>query len=162
LSEEDAMSRRDYYKDPAAPTPTTVKPATSAIVVNEQSEILLHHRTDNNSWGLPGGTMEAGESIAQCLVREVKEETGLDVEPEYLVGLYSDPEHVVAYSDGEVRQQFSMCFYCKLQGGEIKVSDESFEVRFVAFKDIKNFDIHPSIRRRIQHYIEQREQPYFS
>jgi ADP-ribose pyrophosphatase len=156
------MTRTDYYNDDNAPRATSLKPATSAIVTNDKGEILLHHRTDNDSWGLPGGTMDAGESIAQCVIREVKEETGLDVQPEYLIGLYSNPKHVVAYSDGEVRQQFSICFYCTLLGGDIKISDESYEVGFFPLKAIDNLNMHPSIRLRIQHYLEHREQPYFS
>jgi ADP-ribose pyrophosphatase YjhB (NUDIX family) len=156
------MARTDYYNDKNAPKATSIKPATSAIVTNVEGEILLHHRTDNNLWGLPGGTMDAGESIAQCVVREVKEETGLDVEPEYLLGIYSNPNHVVSYSDGEVRQQFSICFYCRLLGGEIKVSDESHEVGFFSLTEIDKLNMHPSIRLRIQHYLEHREQPYFS
>jgi ADP-ribose pyrophosphatase YjhB (NUDIX family) len=156
------MARTDYYNDKNAPKATSLKPATSAIVTNAKGEILLQHRTDNNLWGLPGGTMDAGESIAQCVVREVKEETGLDVEPEYLIGLYSDPHHVVSYSDGEVRQQFSICFYCRLRGGMMKASDESHEVGFFSLAEIDQLNMHPSIRLRIQHYVEQREQSYFS
>lgn len=156
------MARKDYFNDPKAPKATSLKPATSAIITNERGEILLHHRTDNNSWGLPGGTMDPGESIAACLIREVKEETGFDIEPVDLIGLYSDPRHVVTYSDGEVRQQFSICFHCIVRGGEIRVSEESFEVGFFSLKDIDKLDMHPSIHLRIQHYLEHREKPYFT
>ena len=74
--------------------------------------------------------MEIGETLGGTAIRETKEETGLDVEPEYIVGIYTNPRHVVAFSDGEVRQQFSLCFACRLIGGAIKVSDESTEVGF--------------------------------
>ena len=84
----------------------------------------------------------------------------MDVEPEYLVGIYTDPNHVIAFSDGEVRQQFSLCFACKLLGGEIQVSDESYEVAFFAPEEVEHLLIHPSIRLRIQHYLEHRLQPY--
>ena len=59
------------------------------------------------------------------VIREVQEETGLEVEPEYIVGVYSDPAHVFAYDDGEVRQQFSVCFACSIVGGQVETSDES-------------------------------------
>ena len=76
------------------------------------------------------------------------------------MGIYTNPNHVVAFSDGEVRQQFSLCFACKLIGGKILVSGESFDVGFFAREDIEHLNMHPSIRLRIQHYLEHRTQPY--
>src|SRR5262245_3038067 len=100
------LARRvDYYDDPAAPAPNRIVPAVSAVVADEAGELVLQRRADNGLWALPGGVVEVGESVAQAVVREVKEETGLDVEPVGLVGVYSDPRHVIAYADGEVRQQ---------------------------------------------------------
>lgn len=101
-----------------------------------------------------------GETIAETARRETKEETGLDVEPIYLVGIYTNPGHVIAFSDGEVRQQFSVCFACKLIGGEVKVSEESYEVAFFIPDNMKHLKMHPSIRLRIQHFLEQRSQPF--
>ncbi len=74
--------------------------------------------------------MDIGETIAQCAEREVQEETGLTVKAHRVVGIYSDPDHVFAYSDGEVRQEFSVCFACRILAGELSKSDESLEVRF--------------------------------
>ncbi len=100
--------------------------------------------------------MKPGETIAETAVREVKEETGLDVEVVSLVGIYSNPNHVVEYSDGEVRQQFSVCFACRRVGGELATSDETSEVGYFSPDDLEDMDIHPSIRLRIQHFLEQR------
>jgi 8-oxo-dGTP pyrophosphatase MutT (NUDIX family) len=102
--------------------------------------------------------MDIGESIAQCAEREVKEETGLTVTAYHLVGVYSDPDHVFAYSDGEVRQEFSVCFACRILGGEIASSDESLEVKFWPVQDLDNLDMHPSIRRRISDYLSGRSE----
>jgi ADP-ribose pyrophosphatase YjhB (NUDIX family) len=154
------MARIDYFNDPDAPQPTKIVPAASAIVTNQEGNILLQRRSDNDLWALPGGAMEVGETIGETAVREVKEETGLDVEPEYLVGIYTNPKHVVAFSDGEVRQQFSLCFACKLLGGVMQVSEESSEVGFFSPEEIEHLDMHPSIRLRLQHYLEHRKQPY--
>ena len=63
-------------------------------------------------------------------------------------------------SDGEVRQQFSLCFACSLVDGTISVSDESFEVAFIPPQEIERLNMHPSIRLRIEHYLEHRQQPY--
>jgi ADP-ribose pyrophosphatase YjhB (NUDIX family) len=92
-------------------------------VTDDQGRILLQRRSDNARWALPGGTMDIGESLRDCVVREVREETGLDVEPDYIVGVYSDPGHVFAYDEGEVRQQFSVCFACRTVSGELRTSE---------------------------------------
>lgn len=152
-------SRTDYYHDPNAPKANSLVPGASAIVVDDQGRILMHRRRDNSRWALPGGVMDIGESIGDTVVREVQEETGLKVVPEYIVGVYSDPAHVFAYSDGEVRQQFSICFACHILGGEVTTSDEFTEVGFFDATEIEALDVHPSIRLRLRHYLEHRERP---
>ncbi len=153
------MARIDYLNDPHAPRANSIVPATSAIVTNDEGKILLHRRSDNDLWALPGGAMNIGESIGETIVREVREETGLDVKPEYIVGIYTNPQHVIAFSDGEVRQEFSICFFCTPVGGEIRVSEESCEIVFFSPQTIEHLKMHPSIRLRIQHYLEHRSQP---
>jgi ADP-ribose pyrophosphatase YjhB (NUDIX family) len=153
------VSRIEHFNDPAAPPANSLVPAASAIVIDAASRILLHRRTDNALWSIPGGAMEIGETIADTAVREVKEETGLDVEPERVVGIYSNPRHVIEYADGEVRQQFSICFACRLIGGQVALSDESSEVGFFTAAEIEAMPMHDSIRLRIQHYLEHRPEP---
>jgi ADP-ribose pyrophosphatase YjhB (NUDIX family) len=152
------MARMDYFNDPNAPKANSIVPAASAIVTNAEREILLERRSDNARWGLPSGVMEIGERIGETIVREVKEETGLDIQVDYLVGVYTNPRHVIAFSDGEVRQQFSLCFACTLLGGEVQVSSESLEVRFFSLEEIEQLHLHPSLSLRIQHYLEHRSQ----
>jgi mutator protein MutT len=151
------MARIDYYDDPNAPPANSLVPGGSAIVTNDAGEILLQRRTDNQLWALPGGKMDIGETLEQAIVREVCEETGLRVEPERIVGIYSDPKHVFAYSDGEVRQEFSICLACRIVGGEVHVSEESSAVRFFSPAEIQDLDMHPSIRLRINDYLERSE-----
>jgi ADP-ribose pyrophosphatase YjhB (NUDIX family) len=106
--------------------------------------------------------MDIGETIGQCAEREVKEETGLTVHAYRLVGVYSDPEHVLAYSDGEVRQEFSVCFACRILGGDIAVSNESLEVKFWAVQDLDSVNMHPSIRQRISDYLSGRSEAFIA
>ena len=153
------MGRVDYYHDANAPKANSLVPGASAIVTDNQGRILLQRRSDNARWALPGGVMDIGESIGQAIVREVREETGFEVEPEDIVGVYSDPGHVFAYDDGEVRQQFSVCFVCRIVGGELQVSKESSEVAFFSPEEIEGLEMHESIRLRIQHYLERRPRP---
>jgi ADP-ribose pyrophosphatase YjhB (NUDIX family) len=153
------MRRVEHFNDPNAPAANSLVPAASAVVVDQNGRILLHRRSDNELWSVPGGAMEVGERIADTVVREVKEETGLEVEPERVVGIYSNPQHVVEYGDGEVRQQFSVCFACRVVGGELAVSDESLEVGFFTPGEIEGMPVQESIRLRIGHYLERRTQP---
>lgn len=147
------MGRVDYYDDPGAPPANSLVPAASAIVIDADGRILLHRRRDNDRWALPGGAMELGESLGDCAVREVREETGLQVEPVGIVGIYSDPKHVFSYDDGEVRQEFSICLECRLVEGELAVSDESFEVKFFTAEAIEALPMVDSIRLRVNDYL---------
>src|SRR6195952_2286361 len=121
------MARRDYLDDPHAPRANSIVPSVTAIVRNDAGDLLLVHKTDNNLWALPGGGVDPGESISQATVREVKEETGMDVAVTGVGGIYTNPGHVIAYDDGEVRQQCSVCFTTDLMGGGITTSSETSE-----------------------------------
>ncbi|MFE9426207.1 NUDIX hydrolase [Kitasatospora sp. NPDC006697] len=155
------MSRVDYFHDPKAPAANSVVPSVTAVIQDDAGRILLIHRTDNDLWAVPGGGHDIGESIAQTVVREVREETGIEVEVLAVTGLYTDPGHVMAYDDGEVRQQFSICFRARPIGGELRTSSESKEVRWVDPADLDRLPIHQSIRLRIKHGLEpDRTQPY--
>lgn len=154
------MTRTDYLNNPDAPKANSVVPAVSAIVADAQGSILLILRTDNGYWSIPGGGLNPGESVADATMREVKEETGIDCQVTGLVGIYSDPNHVAAYDDGEVRQEFSICFTTRMTGGTITTSSESAEVQFVSPDAIPDLRMHPSIRLRLQHYLEGHTKPY--
>jgi ADP-ribose pyrophosphatase YjhB (NUDIX family) len=119
------MPKKDYYDDPAAPKANSIVVAVTAAVRNAHGDLLLIERTDNGLWALPGGAQDIGESVVQAAQREVKEETGIDVEITGLSGIYSDPQHVIAYDDGEVRQEFSLCLHARPLSGEPRTSSES-------------------------------------
>lgn len=155
------MTRIDYFRNPNAPAANSVVPSVTAVVRDDAGRLLLIHRTDNNLWALPGGGHDLGERIGDTVVREVAEETGIQVEVDSIVGLYTDPEHVLAYDDGEVRQQFSICFRAHPVGGALRTSSESKEVRWVDPTDLDRLDIHPSMMLRIQHGLDEaRRKPY--
>lgn len=154
------MARTDYIDDPAAPPANSVVPSVVAAVVNDRGELLLIHRTDNHLWALPGGGHDIGESIRDTVIREVREETGIEVEVTGLVGLYTNPNHVMAYDDGEVRQQFSIAFTAKPVGGQLRGSSESRDVQWVAPHRLDALDMHPSMRLRISHALQGRTEPF--
>ncbi|MFE0703206.1 NUDIX hydrolase [Streptomyces sp. NPDC058872] len=154
------MARTEYYDDPNAPRPNSLVVAASAVVTDGEGRVLLQRRRDNNLWALPGGAVDMDDSLPGAAVREVKEETGLDVEITGLVGTYTDPRHVIAYSDGEVRRQFNVCFTARVVGGTLAISDESTELRFVAPEEIDSLSMHHTQRLRIRHFLEHRAFPY--
>lgn len=156
------MTRTDYFNDPNAPAANNIGIAVSAFTLNDRGELLMIRRTDNNLYALPGGNLELGETLSEALIREVWEETGIDVEVTELIGAYSNPRHVIAYDDGEVRQEFSICFRAKPTGGDLRTSTESKEVQWVPRESIAGLDIHPSIRLRIQHGFEERQSAFFT
>ncbi|MVO89359.1 NUDIX domain-containing protein [Streptomyces sp. p1417] len=154
------MARTEYYDDPNAPKPNSMVVAASAVVTDEQGRILLQRRRDNDLWALPGGGMELADSLPGAAVREVKEETGLDVEITGLVGTYTDPRHIIEYTDGEVRRQFNVCFTARVVGGRLVISEESTELQFVDSKEVEELPMHHTQRLRIQHFLERREIPF--
>lgn len=155
------MSRIDHINNPDAPAPNSVVPSTTAFVVDEEGRVLLIRRTDNGDWALPGGAHDYGEFIAGTAIRETKEESGIDIEITGIVGLYTDPHHLIEYSDGEVRQQFSICFRGKQIGGTITTSSESSEVGWFERSELAALPINPSMRLRIEHgYDRAEETPY--
>lgn len=156
------MARIDYVDDPAAPAANSVVPSVTVVIRNDRGEILLIHKIDNDLWALPGGGHDIGETITQTAVREVKEETGLDIEVIRLTGTYTNPRHVMAYDDGEVRQQFSLCFEGRVTGGEPREDGvETKAVRWVDPSRLEELNMHPSMRMRIAHALDpDRQQPY--
>ncbi|MBV9022915.1 MAG: NUDIX domain-containing protein [Streptomycetaceae bacterium] len=161
-----ATRRIDYWQDPDAPKPTSRKASASVFVRDEAGRLLLLRRVDNDLWTIPTGGVKKQETVGQAAVRECREETGLDVEITGLVGIFSDPSHVIVYMHGdrvdEVRQPINICLRAHVVGGEIKPApDEASQVRWVHPVDLDNYAIHPALRVRIDHGLTSAE-PYLS
>jgi ADP-ribose pyrophosphatase YjhB (NUDIX family) len=155
------MARRiDYYDDPNAPEANSLVPSVNVIVVNDNGDILMIRRSDNDNWALPGGAIDLGESVTQAAIRETKEETGIDCEITGLVGIYSDPKHVIHYtSNDEVRQEFSIVLTARPTGGHPTPSDESPEVHWIRLSTVDALKMDWSMRLRIAHYAERSPTP---
>ncbi|MFC4584913.1 NUDIX domain-containing protein [Sphaerisporangium corydalis] len=157
-------TRIDYWQDPDAPNPTSRKPSVSVFVRDDEGKILLLRRADNDLWTIPTGGVKKGETVAECGVRECREETGLVVEITGLVGVFSDPGHVIVYMHGkkvdEVRQPVNVCLRARVVGGEVEPDpEEAQEVRWVDVENLDDYRIHPAIRRRIDTGLNN-EAPY--
>jgi ADP-ribose pyrophosphatase YjhB (NUDIX family) len=156
------MARRiDYYDDPNAPPANSVVPSANVVVANEAGHVLLIRRTDNDNWALPGGAMDLGESLVDAACRETEEETGVRVQITGLVGIYTDPKHVIHYtSNDEVRQELSVVFTARPVGGQPRASSESREVHWVAPDQISGLTMDRSMWMRIAHYLAGNEKPH--
>jgi ADP-ribose pyrophosphatase YjhB (NUDIX family) len=153
--------RIDFYDDPAAPEANSLVPSVNVVVTNSAGEVLLIRRSDNDNWAVPGGAIDLGESMAQAAVRETREETGIDCEVTGLVGIYTDPRHVMLYtSNGEARQEFSIVLTARATGGQPTPSSETSEVRWAALATLEIYRMDQSMRLRVRHYAEHRDQPY--
>ena len=112
--------------------------AVSALIF-EEGRVLLAHRRDIDWWNLPGGGMEVGETVDEALCREVAEETGLEVEVEQLVGVYSKPQ----------KQEIVLTFRCHITGGTLTATEETRECRYFA-PDALPTNTLPKHRQRIE------------
>ncbi len=157
-----AVARRiDFYDDPAAPVATSIVPSANVVVTNDAGDILLIRRSDNDNWAVPGGAVDLGESLADAAVRETREESGVECEITGVVGIYTDPKHVILYtSNGEVRQEFSIVLTARLVGGELATSSESAEVCWVPSAEVAGYPMDRSMRLRINHYLQNSGTPF--
>ena len=141
---------RMYGSRPAADV-TQVRVGAGVVVRDAQGRVLLERRSDCGVWGLLGGRIEKGESVEQAAVREVKEESGLDVRVTRLLGVYSDPREgrIVAYSETDIIQLVDVVVEAEIQGGELTRSAESEELRFFALDELPA-QIVPPARQALQ------------
>jgi ADP-ribose pyrophosphatase YjhB (NUDIX family) len=109
-----------------------------AIILNKQGKILLQKRVDKNKWGLPGGVVELGESHSEAAIREAFEETGLEVRPKKLLGIYSGPKYKISYPNGDKVQSVAVAFYVDVVGGKLKTEkdSETLELRYFTKKNL--------------------------
>jgi ADP-ribose pyrophosphatase YjhB (NUDIX family) len=132
----------------------------NVVVVNDVGEILMIRRTDNDNWAVPGGAIDLGESVGQAAVRETREESGVECEITGIVGIYSDPKHVILYtSNGEARQEFSIVLTARPLSGQPTPSSESSEVRWVPQHKIGQYTMDRSMQIRINDFLMTKDSP---
>jgi 8-oxo-dGTP pyrophosphatase MutT (NUDIX family) len=153
--------RIDFHDDPDAPKANSMVPSVNVVVTDHQGRVLLIRRSDNDNWALPGGAIDLGETMAEAAVRETIEETGITCAVTGLVGIYTDPKHIILYtSNGEARQEFSIVLTATAVSGEPTPSSESTEVRWVPPDDLDTYQMDRAMKMRIGHYRAGSSSPY--
>ena len=139
-----------------------LRPGASALVFDEPRErVLLTRRADNGRWCLPGGGMDPGESAAECCVREILEETGLEVRVTKLVGIYTTPDLLVEYPDGNKIQPVALSFEVAITGGELGLSDETTGYGWYTVAEMEDMDIMEHHTQRVQDAVKNRPEAVF-
>ncbi|SMO86861.1 NUDIX domain-containing protein [Melghirimyces algeriensis] len=109
-----------------------LKAGVAVIILNDENQVLLQKRADVGLWGIPSGHVEIGETVSEAAIREVKEETNLDIRIKKLIGVYSNPDsQVFVYPNGKTVHFITTCFLAEITGGQLRCnSDESLEIKF--------------------------------
>lgn len=128
----------------------------AAIIVNNDGKILLQKRADKNIWGLPGGCQELGERFQDTIIREVKEETNLDIKEEdlELIDIVSGMSRKNEYPNGDVVINNTVLYCIKKYSGSLKFDEESKELKFFDLDDLpknqNDFDLIDIYKKWIQ------------
>ncbi|HPX93440.1 MAG TPA: NUDIX domain-containing protein [Bacillota bacterium] len=141
--------RKDYSYDPASPKANAIRPA-AAVAIVENNRILLLKRKDNEKWTMPGGTLEIGENMTACALREVKEETGYTIRITDIIGTYTDPNIKVEYSDGEIRQEFTLLYAGVIVSGHPKLDQESTNFIWIELENADKLPMADSQKTRLK------------
>lgn len=121
-----------------------------AIILNKDSEVLLCHRLDYDLWNLPGGKLEKNETPEMGVIREVKEETGLNVVVKKITGVYAKKE----------KKEIVFSFLCEVVGGKIILSDEADKINYFKINSIpKNFP--PKQLERLRDYFDNQNKIHY-
>ena len=132
----------------------------SAAIFDEERRILLTKRADNGQWCMPGGGMDAGESVSEACEREVREETGLRVRVKRLVGVYSYSDQLVVYADGNKAQIVALHFEVEVIGGEPGLSNETTDVGYFTLAEIENLEMFARHKVRIMDTLTNQEEAF--
>lgn len=123
---------------------------SATIFSADKKSILLTRRTDNGQWCLPGGHLNSGESVSACCQREILEELGIQVAIIRLLGVYSDPDRIVEYPDGNRFHIIALNFEVEILSGEPTPESEVSGVRFFSLAELLECDLFDLHRERIE------------
>lgn len=131
-------------------------PSVSGLVFDAEGRLLLIHNRDDARWAVPGGCIEPDESPEEAVAREMREEIGLEVEPESLVGVFGGPQFRVRYTNGDETSYVTAAFVCAVRGGALRPDgEEALDARFFAWDEIDGLEL-SSFTSELLHAVRQR------
>jgi len=135
---------------------TEIKTGVAALVLGADDRLLLEKRADCGLWGLLGGKVDVGESLEAAVLREVKEESGLDIEIEKVMGVYSGPkDRIIRYDAGDEKHLIDIVFIARALPGWVKISDESEKLEYFHKEDIpEEAEIIPPAKKPIADFLK--------
>ena len=135
-----------WYRDPAAPEPNIPRRVGVTALIERDDLYLVERRVDDAEvWAFIAGTVEDDEQLLDALRREVREETGFEIESARLLGLFSDPSRIIAYPDGTICRVLSIAFRVAVTGdGEPSTSSESAGMRLVDRHELTQLPFWPA------------------
>jgi 8-oxo-dGTP pyrophosphatase MutT (NUDIX family) len=126
-----------------------IHPGARILVESDRKEFLFIHRNDNGNLGIPAGSIEENETIEECIIREVKEETGVEILSLEVIGISSNPSReTVSYPNGDQIQYFTIEFYSNHWKGELLVNDTK-EIKEAQFHNASYLDKLPNNEKLI-------------
>jgi ADP-ribose pyrophosphatase YjhB (NUDIX family) len=149
-----------YYKNNKAPKPNKPNHIGTSAIIEYNGKVLLEKRTDSNRWALIGGGLNIDESLEQGIIREIKEETALDIDEKslYFWKIYSDPSRIAEYPDGNIVRIITAVYLVELNSlHELVCSEESFELRYFSYDKLKKLNIAKTHRHIIDDYLVYKE-----
>lgn len=138
------MKAQFFYKDSNAPKPNRSNHIGTSVIIEVNNKILMEHRTDSDTWAIIGGGLKIDETLEECAVREVFEETGISLATQdiKLYGIYDDPSRIASYPDGNVLKVITIVYKAELsQCSELICSEESRELKFVSKEELRELEI---------------------
>lgn len=133
-----------YYNDKNAPKPNRPNHIGTSVIIEYNGKILMEHRQDNNTWAIIGCGLWIDESLIECAVREVFEETGIKLDSKNLsfYKIYDDPSRIASYADGNVLRVITVVYKATLTSEpKLKCSSESTELRFFSKEELTDLTV---------------------
>lgn len=128
--------------------------AVGGIVENSYGEILLVKQRHGGVWTLPGGQVEVCENLTDALIREIKEESGIDASVEKLISVWSNTSIDEGYNGyGMIPTKVIFNFICSYNNGELCTSDETSESKWIPKNEVLNYITVPNLRKRFEAYL---------
>lgn len=152
------MGAQFFYKDQNAPKPNRPNHIGTSVIIEADGKILLEHRTDSDTWAIIGGGLNIDESLMECAIREVFEETGIGLSEQdiELYRIYDDPSRIASYLDGNVLRVITVVYKVRfVHCPEVVCSAESRELRFFTKEELKELEIAKTHIPIIEDYLKE-------